>query len=297
MNRLLKSVLLKFELFRDLREGRSVRIKREHGVFLLFLDYEVRSVPRYGHGKPAHAELFEIFNRNRSDYAETLRQFLKFKDKLQQIPVHQPEDLGMPYWHNRFFEGLDAVSLYSIASLRNPQTYIEVGSGNSTKFMRKAIQDNGLRTRIISIDPRPRADIDQLCDEMRRGPLEQTDLTVFANLVAGDILFVDGSHRTFMNSDVSVVFLDVLPKLPPGVLIYIDDVYLPFDYPPEWISRYYSEQYLLAALLLAEGERFEVFLPCTFIEQDPELQRILDPLWKPIAGAAVPGHGFWLVTR
>jgi hypothetical protein len=165
-------------------------------------------------------------------------------------------------------------------------------------FMKKAVDDHGLQTRLVSIDPHPRAEIDGLCDEVRREALEDTDLTVFEGLAAGDILFVDGSHRVFMNSDVCVIFLEVLPKLAPGVLIYIDDIYLPYDYPIEWCSRYYSEQYLLAVLLLAETDRYDVVLPCTFIERDSSLQQILQPLWSgTIADGFAPGNGFWLKTH
>ena len=298
MNRYVKSLLLKMELFRDLQEGRALRGKREAGEFPVFLDYEVRSVPRYGYGRPPHGKLFEILNRNRLEYARTLQRFLEFKDSLQRIPVHKPEDVAMPYWQNGFLMGLDPVSLYSFACLKNPQTYIEIGSGNSTKFMRKAIRDHGLRTRIVSIDPDPRADVDKLCDEIRRQPLEETDLTLFESLAAGDILLVDGSHRVFMNSDVTVVFLDLLPALRPGVLVYIDDIYLPLDYPQKWASRYYSEQYLLAVLLLTGAARYEVLLPCNFVAHDPELHKVLAPLWTgALAEGVSPGNGFWLVTR
>ena len=37
---------------------------------------------------------------------------------------------------------------------------LEIGSGNSTKFARRAIRDHRLCTRITSIDPHPRAEID-----------------------------------------------------------------------------------------------------------------------------------------
>jgi hypothetical protein len=189
--------------------------------------------------------------------------------------------------------------LYAFACRENPRLYVEIGSGNSTKFIKRAQQDHRLRTRIVSIDPLPRAEIDELCDETRREPLEATDLAVFDELTAGDIVLMDGSHRVFTNSDVSVFFLEVLPRLKTGVLVYIDDIYLPFDYPPEWTPRYYSEQYMLAVLLLSEAERYEVVLPCTFVGQDPSLMCILDPIWKegPIAEAALPGNGFWLRVR
>jgi predicted O-methyltransferase YrrM len=287
--------------FRDLQEGRALRrngASLSQGGFPIVVDYEIRSAPRYGYGKPPHAKLFDILDRYRSDYAELLQQFLQFTSDFEKIPVQEPDDPKMPYWQNRYFLGPDPVSLYSIACLNNPKSYIEIGSGNSTKFIRKAIQDHGLRTRIVSIDPHPRAEIDLLCDDVRREHLEEMDLAVFSGLEAGDILFVDGSHRVFMNSDVSVVFLEILPMLPSGVLIYIDDIYLPYDYPPVWIPRYYSEQYMLAVLLLNDPGRYRILLPGTFVEYDPDLINILYPLWnKSLSEARNPGHGFWLATR
>jgi hypothetical protein len=299
MNRNLKALLLKFQVFRDLRDGRSLRAEKESGRYAMVLDYPFSSVPRYGHGKPAHRQLSEIFGRHRSDYLRRLIAFLPFKPSLEEISVQRPDDPKAPYWLNQFFGGLDPVSLYVFACLNNPRKYIEIGSGNSTKFMRRAVERHRLRTRIISIDPSPRAEIDEICDEVRREPLEGSELGIFERLEPGDIVFMDASHRVFMNSDTSVFFLDVLPRLPSGVLVYIDDIYLPFDYPPEWVPRYYSEQYLLAVLLLAEPKRYEIVLPSTFVGRDPGLMEAVSPLWSdgPLAGASGPGSGFWLSIR
>jgi hypothetical protein len=264
------------------------------------VDYAGGSQPRYGYGRPPHIELWSLLDARRDEYASILKSFIQFKAPLERIPLQPSDDPKTPYWMNVYLTGLDPVSLYALARLRNPSMYVEIGSGNSTKWLRRAVDDHGLRTRIISIDPRPRAEIDALCHEVRREPLEETDLAVFGRLGAGDILFVDGSHRVFMNSDVATVFLDVLPRLKSGVLVYIDDIFLPLDYPPDWVPRYYSEQYLLAVLLLAGSSRYEVVLPCTFVTNDPELSRVLDPLWNggPLAGmTARGGNGFWLRVR
>jgi hypothetical protein len=43
----------------------------------------------------------------------------------------------------------------------------------------------------------------------------------------------------------------------PGVLVHVHDIFIPFDYPPAYQRRLYSEQYLLFALL-AGGDRFRV---------------------------------------
>ena len=64
-----------------------------------------------------------------------------------------------------------------------------------------------------------------------------------------------------MNSDATVFFLEILPRLPGGVLVGIHDVFLPYDYPRDYADRYYSEQYLLAAHLIAGNPALEPVLP------------------------------------
>lgn len=177
--------------------------------------------------------------------------------------------------------------------------YFEIGSGVSTQFVRRAVVDGDLSTLIVSIDPKPREDIDQLCDRVHRQRLEDVDLAVFDELEAGDVLFFDGTHRSFMNSDVTVFFLDLTPRLPAGVLIGIHDIYLPFDYPDEVADRYYSEQYVLAARLLAEGRAAHVVLPTAFVAANPldhpSLSQFEAALGEKVA-KPLSGSSFWLRT-
>lgn len=247
----------------------------------IILDYPFKSIPRYGFGKPPHPRLNEVIQKNRQQYAETLQSFLQFGEDLARIGDQEPLGAGRsnPYWLNNFFTGLDATALYGFISLKKPAIYFEIGSGNSTKFARQAIIDQKLNTKIISCDPFPRAEIDAICDEVIRSPVEDIDLVVFDQLCAGDILFIDNSHRTFMNSDATVVFLDILPRLAKGVIVHIHDIFLPLDYPKEWSERYYSEQYLLAASLLAKESNFDILLPNVFVGLDKELSVLIQPLW------------------
>lgn len=247
----------------------------------IYLDYPVRSEPRYGWGKPPHPEIWKILNRRREPYSELLRSFLQYKNdyiRIHKLANHQ--DVNSPYWVNNTLPGLDAVSLYGFIRSIQPKNYFEIGNGNSTRFARQAISDSGLNTTITAIDPYPPADIETICDQIIQEPLEHVALTLFDTLESGDILFVDNSHRIFMNSDATVVFMDILPRLKPGILVEFHDIALPFDYPPYWAERYYSEQYVLAAYLLAEGDKFEVVLPNAFISMESELRDILNPLWR-----------------
>lgn len=257
------------------------------------------TAPRYGYGLPAHPRLHALIESGRHRYEDTLKSILRRADALARIPVQrgaQPGDALEPAWDNNFLPGLDAASLYCLVADLAPRRYIEVGSGNSTMFVRRAIRDNGLGTTITSVDPYPRADIDAICDRVVREPLGRVDLDILLQAEAGDILFLDGSHQVFTGSDVTVAFLDVLPELRPGVVVQIHDIWLPYDYPSRWSSRLYSEQYMLAVALLSAPERYRVLLPNMFIASDPDLRTVLEPLWSRPELSGVPRHGgsFWV---
>jgi len=268
-------------------------------AFPLYLDYPVDSASRYGWGKPPHPQIQAILERGRSRYADTLHHLLRYADDLLRIPRDMPGDLLEPFWNNESLPALDGAALYGLLCEYRPRRYVEVGIGSSTRFARRAIRDHALPTRIVGIDPFADAAFHPLCDELITLPLEQVDLERFDELEAGDILFVDNSHRVFMNSDATVVFMDILPRLKPGVLVQIHDIAWPVDYPPHWVEKYYSEQYLLGAYLLAGGDRFDVLLPCAFVSLEDELNQVMGPLWQHACFRGVHTHGasFWLEMR
>jgi methyltransferase family protein len=257
----------------------------------LNFEYDVDCRPRYW---PApHQKLNEIISAECNRYQEHLRKFAGCAEEFAAIGRQSQAD-GDPFWENGFFGGTDAIALHGILAEVQPSTYFEIGSGNSTRFARHAVRIHGLRTRIVSLDREPRAQIDSLCDEVIRSPLEQTDMSVFDRLNPGDILFYDGSHQVLQNSDVTVFFLDVLPRLRPGVWVHIHDVYLPWDYPPDWVERHYAEQYMLACWLLSETPRLQLELANYFISRDASLMAHLDPIYQLLPGLQAIGGSFWM---
>ena len=226
-----------------------------------------------------------------------LQRVVELQEYLLAISPHpDPKRPGEPQWINPMFPALDAAVLYGLIALRNPRWYVEVGSGYSTCFARRAIRDHGLRTKIISIDPCPRAEIDALCDQVIRVPLEELELSEVADLSKEDLLFVDSSHRTFQNSDVTVFFLEILPSLPAGLAYGVHDVFLPADYPDAWADRFYSEQYLLASYLQGGGDGDEVMLPHAYLCMETELPKLLQPLFDrlDLPSEQRVGSAFWL---
>ena len=89
-------------------------------------------------------------------------------------------------------------------------------------------------------------------------------------LGSGDLLFIDGSHRALNGSDVPFLYLEVLPRLKPGVLVHVHDMNLPFEYNELFTGGLFSEQYVVAAMLLY-GDSWEVLLPVFYLSRNKEL--------------------------
>ena len=245
----------------------------------IILDFPPNIHPRWSTDHP-HPAMAATIARHRDVYADLLRQFVPLMTKFSRAPKL--------LWGNGLCDGLDAVALYGFINLKRPQCYLEIGSGYSTRVARQAVDDGSLSTRIVSVDPSPRAEVDAICDEIIRGRAEDLESSFFDRLGPGDILFVDGSHRAFMNADCTAIFLDVLPRLRPGVIVHMHDIFLPYDYPQAWGELRYSEQYLLAAYLLG-GAPLDILLPNAFVSSDPQMRPLIQALWKAPEMAKVGG--------
>jgi hypothetical protein len=278
---------------RDALKRGATKGARKIGLgYYIALDYPPSARPA-GRAR-ADGPLHDVVAGAEEAYRGTLRTIASFESDLARIPK-TADDLRTPSWLNEFIPGLDAASIYSFVRSRQPATYLEVGSGISTRFARRAIEDGRLETRIVSIDPSPRADIDALCDEVIRQPLELVDPDQLPALGDNDVLFFDGSHRAFTGSDATVFFCELLPRLPAGVLVGVHDIFLPDDYPEPFVERHYSEQYLLAALLVGRPEWIDLVLAADYVSKRPELAGELSALWaRPeLSGIPTQGGGFW----
>ena len=161
----------------------------------------------------------------------------------------------------------DGAILFCMLSYLRPQRVVEVGSGFSTC----AILDTnrlslGAQTKIVSIDPDAevlRSLIGKANDPLTiiESKLQDVDLAVIDQLDAGDVLFIDSTHVSKLDSDVNYIFFEVLPRLKPGVVIHLHDIYTAFEYPDDWLieGRAWNEAYLLHAFL-EYNEHFHILL-------------------------------------
>lgn len=220
---------------------------------------------------------------------EIIHSIYAYKDVFAKIPLHE-EAPDEPYWMNGWIPFMDGIMIYTMLARRNPRWYVEVGSGNTTKFAAKAIRDQGLRTEIISIDPCPRAEIDALCHKVHRCPLEDMDLGFFSSLTGEDILLVDSSHRAFPNSDVTVFFTEILPGLPRGLIYALHDIGLPYE---AWVERFYNEQYMLATYLLGGAAGDQIVFPAGYLAYGtPKIKKLQQDL--ELDALRLGGAFFWM---
>src|SRR6266487_4714046 len=129
--------------------------------------------------------------------------------------------------------------------------------------------------------------------------VQDIDLEFFSQLGADDILFIDSSHTVKIGGDVNYLFLEVLPRLKPGVIVHLHDILFPFDYRRDWVMgefRFWTEQYLLQAFLAFNTE-FEVLFCNSYLGfyYLDDLKSTF-PTWCADTRSGVPrgGGSFWM---
>lgn len=188
----------------------------------------------------------------------------EYEEELEAIGSEPPP---APRWNQDWFPRLDAAAAYVMVRTLRPRRIVEVGSGHSTRFLARAVADERLDTRIIAIDPEPRASLAGLDVEWLQMPVQR--VAAFPALGEGDILFIDSSHQLKPGTDVDFLMHAVLPLLPAGVRVHFHDIFLPDDYPREWSWRRYNEQESVG-LLLKNGAFKTEFSSHAIVSQHPE---------------------------
>lgn len=197
--------------------------------------------------------------REQEQWSHIESRILPRRQEFAQWPL-QSADNNDYILANEFFGPVDAEVYYSMIDKFRPNRIVEIGGGNSTRLARKAIAELGLSTRLICIDPNPRAAVASIADEHIVRNVQSVSIDFFRRLQSNDIFFIDSSHRIEIGGDLPFLYLEILPRLAPGVLVHIHDIHLPRQYPQAWIreqERLYDEQYAVA-LMLANNNSWRV---------------------------------------
>lgn len=257
----------------------------------------------YHQGPPPHQQINDILERTCLPTC-WLNLLSDYEQDYQTIAAgrgpHNPDFLNMAT------PPLDCMAIHTIVSSCRPARWLEIGSGHSTRVAVNAAEMMGHVMEFEIVDPIAKACWDNRCHiKVQRMRVDQLpNLDSFANLQAGDILYVDGSHISNARSDVAILFLEILPMLHSGVWVQIHDICLPYDYPPNWGGREttFTEQYMLALLLMLDrerypSERFRIELPMYWCSGRAEYADEIANLSRLWPGADAVGGSFWMRVR
>lgn len=232
-----------------------------------------------------------------------LENFTKeFKEEYRNFPLESNGVAHHYYVNNRTYEQVDGEILYSMIRHFKPRKMIEIGSGFSTYLAAQALLKNseesgdGCKCEFIAIEPYPNEVLKQGfpgLTKLIKKRVQDVSLNEFAELKQNDILFIDSSHVLKTGSDVQYEFLEILPRLNKGVIVHVHDIFIPLEYPKEWLLkhlRFWNEQYLLQAFL-AFNDRFEVLWASSYmLLEHPERLKDAFPAFS---GITCPGS-FWI---
>jgi hypothetical protein len=184
-------------------------------------------------------------------------------------PTGDPRDYHAA---NEMFSRLDAWILQAMLRYFRPQRMIEVGCGWSSLMTARVNREQfGGALDFVCIEPHPPEFLGDGIEGISRlivSPVEQLPVDTFLDLGAGDFLFIDTSHTVKTGGDVVFLLQEVLPRLADGVIVHIHDIFLPWDYPPEWVlvGRAWNEQYAVRAFL-SFNSTFEILVSVAWMSQ------------------------------
>ncbi len=227
----------------------------------------------------------------------------QFKTEYDGFPNGQTD---VPYRYrvdNPKFGTVDGEILYCMIRHFKPKRVFEIGSGNSTYCSAQAVERNrkedpGYTCDLVAFEPYPNEVLKAGFPGLSRlVPVKCQDIPLgqFEELGENDILFIDSSHVLRIGNDVQREFLEILPRLRSGVIAHVHNIYLPAEYPKEFVLENYlfwTEQYLLQAFL-TYNSAFEVLWGANFMHLNhaDELEAAFSSYRRDIEW---PPSSFWM---
>lgn len=218
--------------------------------------------------------LAKLLESNLAAFEGVIKKACLYNSIFESFEKGSKTDPLAPRFNQDWFCGIDGAAAYSIVRDIKPNLIVEVGSGFSTRFLARAVKDEGLQTEICGINPKVLHAADKLCAKFYNTTFDKVPRDIFSRIKANDILFIDASHLFMAGTDLEILMLDIIPNLPKGVYIHFHDIFLPSDYPDEqdWKWWAFNEQQTLA-IMLASGGYKPVFASAYIQKYHPELTK------------------------
>ena len=191
----------------------------------------------------------------------------KFAEEYNLFPKSKTLIPYKYYVNNVSFRAVDGEILYCMIRHFKPKRIYEIGSGYSTYLSAEALKINetkyNCKGELVAFEPYPNETLKKGFPGLSKlvtTKIQDVDVSSFNVLEENDILFIDSTHVLKIGSDVQYEYLEILPRLKKGVIIHIHDIFLPSEYPKQWVlkdHKFWTEQYLLQAFLTF-NDTFEI---------------------------------------
>ncbi|HXT50697.1 MAG TPA: class I SAM-dependent methyltransferase [Thermoanaerobaculia bacterium] len=210
------------------------------------------------------------------------------------------------------FTRVDALVLYAMLRRHRPPRFLEVGSGLSSWYAAQAAARNAAEGRpmaMTAVDPfvsagtRALPGVEAVAKEAQDLPVEW----YLERLRLGDVLFIDSTHVVRIDGEVPYLVLELLPALPPGVVVHVHDVHFPYNVPV--LPRAYVSdrawpmlftEAMLVQAYLCDNPRVELLLstPLLRFHREEALRRLV-PGYQPLDAEDFDTHhgSLWFRTR
>ena len=276
---LVKSAIKRLPIIHDfVSEGHKLRSKLRALIRFVPPGHFFSPIPSLKEIRRNESRIFESIPRDiisvELHELEQLTLLNEIAHYYKEMPFQSHKVEGLSYYfENPAYSYSDAIIFHCMIRYLKPKRIIEIGSGFSscvTLDTNELFFNGSISTTFI--EPFPRLLLSLLKEKdkgrIRVVPyrLQDVDISEFEALRANDILFIDSTHVSKINSDVNRIFFEILPRVSPEVYIHFHDIFYPFEYPKKWIyeGRAWNEAYMLRAFL-QYNSAFRVVLMNTFM--------------------------------
>jgi len=210
---------------------------------------------------------------NDEEQLELLDDLIVFYEKIPWN--HKKEETLRFHLDNPYYSYSDAVILFLLMMHLKPKNIIEIGSGYSSALMldvNELFFNNSISLKYLEPYPERLKTLLSMKDrntvEIIEKKAQDIPLKIFSELKENDILFIDSSHISKVNSDVNQYIFNIFPVLNNGVYIHIHDINYRFEYGLEHHieGKNLNEAYLLRAFLQYNSS-FKIILCNSYLKK------------------------------
>ncbi len=186
------------------------------------------------------------------------------------------------------FGPIEGDFLYCFIRTVMPLKIVQVGCGVSTAVMLLAAEEAGYSPEIICIDPYPTRFLIQMHNsgkiKLVQEKAQLVPIELLLDMGTNGFLFIDSTHTVKPGSEVNRLILEVLPRLAKGIWVHFHDIYFPYDYSRNILTKdlFFTNESVLLHSFLINNRQFSLMLSLSMLHYSvPEKVKEFLPNYDP----------------